>query len=80
MAKWNTGQTLGFVKTLGGSMGRKDNVSCPRAFPQRQLSPSVSLVALPWAEVLSQTADHYGVEPATFATKHSQELSRDVAA
>jgi REP element-mobilizing transposase RayT len=38
------------------------------------------LVTLPLAEVLSQTAAHYGVEPASFATKHSKELSRDVAA
>jgi hypothetical protein len=28
------------------------------------------------AEVLSQTAAHYGVEPASFATKHSKELGR----
>ena len=31
-------------------------------------------------EVLEQTADHYGVDVASFATKHSKQRSRDVAA
>ncbi len=38
------------------------------------------LVALPLDEVLTQTAAYYGVDAASFATKHSKEVSRDVAA
>ena len=38
------------------------------------------LSGLPLAVVLEQTADHFGVEVASFARKHSKQPSRDVAA
>jgi len=38
------------------------------------------LFRVPLEEVLHVVADHYRVDPASFAVKHSKESSRDVAA
>jgi hypothetical protein len=38
------------------------------------------LAGVPLAEVLEQTAEHYGIDVASFSRKHSKQQSRDIAA